>query len=106
MGKFKSMNKNIKKYGVKMGSKSAKQIFKKHIKKPKGTKIQCFENQTCELLNAEDEKKFRKQREASKLLKSSKSGKPKRQQIIHENRLRTNDLPLYENKKAQQVDQT
>uniref|UniRef100_A0A914P1V4 Uncharacterized protein n=1 Tax=Panagrolaimus davidi TaxID=227884 RepID=A0A914P1V4_9BILA len=97
MGKYKSMNKNVIKYGVKLSAKKTKSAFKKHVKKPNDMDID--EENKQQLLAEAKKKQHEKQKEAA-VLKSSEAGKPKRLPKVVENRLRTNDLPLYANKKA------
>uniref|UniRef100_A0A914XT72 Uncharacterized protein n=1 Tax=Panagrolaimus superbus TaxID=310955 RepID=A0A914XT72_9BILA len=99
MGKYKSMNKNVIKYGVKLTSKKTKSAFKKHAKKPSANDMEIDETSKQQLLAEAKKKQHEKQKEAAQL-KSSAAGKPKRLPKVVENRLRTNDLPLYANKKA------
>uniref|UniRef100_A0AC34F452 Uncharacterized protein n=1 Tax=Panagrolaimus sp. ES5 TaxID=591445 RepID=A0AC34F452_9BILA len=94
MGKFKAMNKNVIKYGVKLTSKKAKSAFKKHVKKPSSNDMDIDETDK-QLLLAEAKKKQHEKQKESAVLKSSSAGKPKRLPKVVENRLRTNDLPLY-----------
>jgi hypothetical protein len=102
MGKYKSMNKNVKKYGVRLTAKGCKSVFKKHVKKPTENDMEIDEANKEQLLTEAKKKQFQKQKEAAHL-KSSSAGKPKREPKIVENRLRTNDLPLFINKKAKSL---
>jgi hypothetical protein len=102
MGKYKAMNKNVKKFGVRLTAKGCKSVFKKHAKKPSANDMEIDETNKEQLLVEAKKKLYTRQKEQAHL-KSSQAGKPKREPKIVENRLRTNDLPLFINKKAKSL---